>query len=84
MLLCSGPDEYPIAVGAFAPRGAVALPRAGFGAELALSVRGPTHELKARRWRLAAMIEEAVAARLARERRDPADARPREAERLGS
>lgn len=43
---------------------AVALPKAGFGTELALSVRGPTEAMKAKRWRLAAMIEEAVTAHL--------------------
>jgi len=40
---------------------AVALPAAEFGTELALSLRGPTDHMKEHRWRLAAMLEEAVA-----------------------
>lgn len=40
---------------------AVALPAAEFGTELALSLRGPTERMKENRWRLAAMLEEAVA-----------------------
>jgi DNA-binding IclR family transcriptional regulator len=51
---------------------AVALPRAGFGTELALSVRGPSEALKAKRWRLAARIEEAVTAHLI-QTTEPAD-----------
>lgn len=43
---------------------AVALPRAGFGTELTLSLRGPVERMKAYRWRFAAVAEEAIAAHL--------------------
>jgi DNA-binding IclR family transcriptional regulator len=41
---------------------AIALPPAKFGTELTLSLRGPMEDFKARRWRLAAMMQEAVVA----------------------
>ena len=43
---------------------AVALPPARFGTELTVSLRGPTAEIGARRWRLAAMMHDAIAAHL--------------------
>lgn len=43
---------------------AVALPRAQFRIQLALSLRGPFEEMKARRWHLAAVIDETIAAHL--------------------
>ncbi len=39
---------------------AVALPTAAFGTELSLSLRGPAKWMVANRWRLAALLEEAV------------------------
>jgi DNA-binding IclR family transcriptional regulator len=46
---------------------AVALPQAGFGTELSLSLASPAPDLRARRWRLSAIMQEAVAAHLGEE-----------------
>ena len=57
---------------------AVALPEAGFGTELSLSLRGPIKWMKENRWRLAAMLEETVSAVLtpAAEHSTPVEQKP--------